>query len=156
MNRFVTSLFATSIVLTTAGAAFAQPGGHDSAEAGYNGHAGGPDTSLNDTVGSGNASWPKVHMTAYAADADAQIDQAVRHWKNGAFDVQQVSELQKGSERNALEERKQAEPQVVASLQKSIRANDRLTRQLEARNIEIGNIVGADRAADGGLTFYVE
>ena len=44
---------------------------------------------------------------------------------------------------------------MASSVQKAIRENPALLRDLKAQNVEIGNVVAAAKAADGTVTFYL-
>ncbi len=83
------------------------------------------------------------------------VDDALRSTANPAFNVVELSSLE---HRNPLlAEYKDVSPASMSArdLQASIESNHSLRRQLTAENVEIGNIVGAERAADGSFVFYL-
>ena len=45
--------------------------------------------------------------------------------------------------------------QQADDVQSAIRSNPSLLRDLTGRNVQIGNVVGASVAANGGVTFYL-
>ncbi|WVT74425.1 hypothetical protein QM996_04765 [Sinorhizobium chiapasense] len=94
---------------------------------------------------------------SYAAGAamnwPAHIDQTVRHFKGNHFTVVDVDTLKATSQtRTWINE---ATPKQVSALHAAIRANKPLATKLKGQNVEMNNIAGAERAADGSLTFYV-
>ncbi|KQV83558.1 hypothetical protein [Rhizobium sp. Root1220] len=44
----------------------------------------------------------------------------------------------------------------VKNLQASIKANKDLTKKLEAKGISVDNVVNAQQAADGSITFFIK
>ncbi|HLP67985.1 MAG TPA: hypothetical protein VK181_10745 [Rhizobium sp.] len=91
---------------------------------------------------------------SYAATPSG-VDEAVRSTANPAFNVVELSSL--GHRSPILAEYKDVSPtsMSVRDLQAAIESNRSLSRQLTADNVEIGNIVGAERAADGSFVFYL-
>ncbi len=86
--------------------------------------------------------------------APQQVDQTVAHFKGDNFTIQQLAPALN----TAFDEgdgMAQQTPAESAKFQQALASNPQLVKQLKARNVEIGNVVGADEAADGGLTFYV-
>lgn len=99
-----------------------------------------------------------------ARSADAQAvafnrttgaDQTIRNWQGGRFDVVRVSALDDAGLKGEIRTNAQTEPRRVARLQSAIEQNRRLADRLKTDNVEIGNIVAARTALDGGITFYV-
>lgn len=43
----------------------------------------------------------------------------------------------------------------VKNIQASIKANKELTKKLEAKGISVENVVNAEQAADGSITFFI-
>lgn len=82
-----------------------------------------------------------------------EIDSSVRSFKGGNFDVVNIASLNKMSETHTWID--QATPDQVAALQSAVDANRPLAEKLKAENVEINNIIGAEQAADGSLTFYI-
>jgi len=82
-----------------------------------------------------------------------QIDSTVANYKNGNFYIVDVHTLNKLNETHSwIDDQK---PDEQASFRQALEANPTLTKELQARNVELGNIVGAEQAADGSLTFYI-
>ncbi|MDI7922830.1 hypothetical protein [Ferirhizobium litorale] len=81
-----------------------------------------------------------------------KIDAAVREFKGTEFRVDQL----KPSGAGDLEAEATAAKGTpdVKTLQEAIHANPMLMEQLEAKNVEIENIVSAEVATDGGIVFY--
>jgi hypothetical protein len=78
-------------------------------------------------------------------------------WKDGKITVVQVSSLNDTDPNKAtLADRMNANPDEVAALQASIQANPALKAQLETQNVQINNVVAAEKAVDGSVTFYVQ
>ncbi|SIP95267.1 hypothetical protein SAMN05880582_101144 [Rhizobium sp. RU20A] len=93
---------------------------------------------------------------AYAAmePAQQQVDQTVAHFKGDNINIQELGWVTQ----SAFDEdgsMAQQTPAETAKFQQALASNPQLVRQLKARNVEIGNVVGADQAADGSLTFYL-
>jgi hypothetical protein len=111
-----------------------------------------------DTTGTtgGGTALPYVHFAAFTNAQSNQVDRAIRHWKGGAFTVSRVDQLDKGDLRTSLEQRRNAEPKQVAKLQAAIDGNSALLAKLKSQSVEVNNVVGADKAMDGSITFYVE
>lgn len=155
MNRILTVAAASTLALASfAGAAFATgihggtPGSFDRGDA--------SDPAINDLSGPGGGSGGPLHFAAYANNANAWTDQVVRHWKGGPFDVVPVGNLDDKSQKASLLNHAESEPRQVAALQSAIARNHVLTSRLRAQNVEIGNIIDAQTALDGGITFYVQ
>ncbi|MBO3759773.1 hypothetical protein [Ciceribacter sp. L1K22] len=92
---------------------------------------------------------------SFAANAAQNLDATIAHMKNPKFTVETVDSLDRNNpDRVALEAKSPTSAEAHA-LQASIIANKKLSGALKAQKVEIGNIVGAEKAADGGLTFYV-
>jgi ABC-type proline/glycine betaine transport system substrate-binding protein len=77
-------------------------------------------------------------------------------WSDGKINVVVVSTLDsEDPNRAALEDRMKTNPDDVAALQSAIQNNDALRAQLESQNVQLNNVVAAEKAADGSVTFYV-
>lgn len=83
----------------------------------------------------------------------AEIEQTVRDFKGDKFTVVDVSTLSEQDQTRLWVER--ATPEQRAALQAAVNGNAELAAQLKAKNIEMGNIGGAQQGADGSLTFYM-
>ncbi|KQV70215.1 hypothetical protein [Rhizobium sp. Root1220] len=46
-------------------------------------------------------------------------------------------------------------PRAIENIQASIDTNKALVRRLDARGVNVDNIINAEQAADGSMTFYV-
>lgn len=80
-----------------------------------------------------------------------QIDRTVSNYK-GNFDVIDINSLNKKHEtRTWIDNQSPAEQ---AAFQKALESNPALSKELKARNIELSNVIGAEQAADGSLTFF--
>jgi hypothetical protein len=79
-----------------------------------------------------------------------QIDQTVANYKKDKFNVVNVDTLDKV---HSWIEDQSAQEQ--ASFRKALQSNPKLAKELQARNVEIGNVVGAEEAGDGSLTLYI-
>ncbi|MDO6963778.1 hypothetical protein [Rhizobium alvei] len=145
MNRFLKITLATTLsAAMLAGAvlsADAQPKGSP---------LGRHDTMTSDqAVGSGNA----IDLVAYKVKDEQQL---LKGWQGGPMNVMPLGELDRGDVKQALSSRKTDEPKVVAQLQQAVRGNEKLSHALGKQGVEIDNIIGAEQAADGGLTIYIQ
>ena len=171
MNRFVknmiTSGMAACAVAATAGAMPALASSHSA-----DGHIGtrseiqqmhnsdpGPSGGSDPLVATGapvagsatGSIWP---MTAVASDATA-IDRQIRHLPAGHFNVVGLDAAERDSQSSSFKLRAN-EPGYLANLHRSIEANRPLLARLEARDVEIRNVIGAEPGGNGSMTFYVE
>ena len=153
MNRFMTIATASVLVLASVAGAASAAGIHGRAGIGMKGDVSNP--AINDPsspkVGSGTA----FRFAAYGKNSYSQADRMVRHWKGGPFDVVPVGDLDDTALKASLLNHAESEPRQVAALQSAIEHNHRLDSRLQAQNVEIGNIIDAQTALDGGITFYV-
>jgi hypothetical protein len=93
-------------------------------------------------------------VQAANSSTDKAIDWKIRHMKGGRFDIETLAD-DNSSDSDLLSDRASAEPGYISHLHRAIESNPRLENRLTAQNIEIKNIVGAEPAADGTITFYV-
>lgn len=95
-------------------------------------------------------------MPSPMADTSSkQIETTVQSLPAGMFNIVRIDSLRKhdsAHERFAMTSPSAPE---ARQLQASIIANKGLSGQLKAQNIELTNIVGAEKAADGAVTFYL-
>lgn len=157
MNRFVTSSIAAGLAALTitgtvlSGPAMARSLGKD----GY--FKDRPDSEATDTLagpasgGGGYHIWP----IAAAASDSAAIDQQIRHLPAGRFNVVGLDAAARDSQSSSFMLRKN-EPGYLANLHRSIESNRPLVARLEARNIEIRNVIAAEPGGNGSMTFYVQ
>jgi len=84
-------------------------------------------------------------------------DQDIGGWSEGQINVIVVSTLRDNDpNRTTLQDRMKTNPDDVAALQSSIQNNPALKAQLESQNVQLNNIVAAQKSADGSVTFYVK
>lgn len=93
----------------------------------------------------------------YAQDAKmnwpAEIEQTVRDFKGENVTVVNVDTLSEQNQTRLWIDHGTAEQR--AALQAAVNANPDLAAKLKAQNVEMGNIAGAERSADGSLTIYM-
>ena len=78
-------------------------------------------------------------------------------WTEGNYRVVRLAELDpSSSDYTRIEGMKAAQPDQVAKTQAAIRANAALMTKLEGENVQIENIVSAEKAADGSVIFYLQ
>jgi len=81
----------------------------------------------------------------------------VAAWQAGKINVVTVSTLNDvDPNKSLLKNRMKTNPDEVAALQTAIQNNSALKSQLDARNVQLQNIVAAVLSADGAVTFYVK
>jgi hypothetical protein len=91
----------------------------------------------------------------FASSEPHQIVQILKHWKGGALMVTPVASLDSSAEGTVIERNRADDPGHVAMLQKTVEHNPALLKTLKSDGVDVATIVGADRAADGGVTIYV-
>lgn len=92
----------------------------------------------------------------YPASAMQKVDRELTTMQSPRFDVIELSSVAKSDPvYSQFISLNPATSPKVQSLQASIMADKALTRDLSAQAVEINNIVGAQHAADGSVTFYV-
>jgi hypothetical protein len=78
-------------------------------------------------------------------------------WTSGDYRVVTLSELDRSSsDYTRIKDMSTAQPDMVASTQAAIRANSALSAKLQSENVQIENIVAAEKAADGSVIFYLQ
>jgi hypothetical protein len=78
-------------------------------------------------------------------------------WDSGKINVVVVSTMRDDDpNRTTLQDRMKTNPDDVAALQSAIQNNAALKAQLESQNVQLNNIVAAEKATDGSVTFYVQ
>lgn len=153
MNRFLTIGIASTLALGSIAGAASAAGVHE--------HAPGNLTSSHDNAMADQPQAPatgwgsSVHFAAYSKNSTARIDRLVRNWKGGRFDVVPIGNLDDTALKASIEDHARSEPGQVGALQAAIGHNRALSERLKAQNVDIGNIVDAQSALDGGLTFYL-
>jgi hypothetical protein len=94
-------------------------------------------------------------MPASAQMPDTKIETTIQKMSPNAFDVVRLDSLNptdSAYERFGATSSTSPEARLV---QAAIIANRPLAQKLEGQKVELTNIVGAEQAADGGVTFYV-
>jgi hypothetical protein len=94
-------------------------------------------------------------MPAAAGMPDSKIESTIQTMSAKDFNVVRIDSLKT---HDAAHERFggiSPTSQEARLVQASVIANRPLARQLEAQRVELTNIVGAEQAADGGVTFYI-
>ncbi|WP_137158235.1 hypothetical protein [Rhizobium sp. FKL33] len=99
---------------------------------------------------------PAGPRLSFTAAETRQIGQILKHWKGGPLTVTPVASLDASAEGTVIERNRVDDPAHVASLQKSVESNPVLLKTLKSDGVDVATIVGADRAADGGVTIYVD
>lgn len=157
MNRFVTSSIASGLAaITIAGTVLSGPALARSlgSEGYFRDH---PDTEATDTMtgaASGSGGYRIWPIAAAASDA-AAIDRQIRHLPAGRFNTVELDAAARDSQSSSFMLRKN-EPGYLANLHRAIESNRPLVARLEARNVEIRNVIGAEPGGDGSMTFYVQ
>jgi hypothetical protein len=106
------------------------------------------------TPAAGSTSYYAWPIASTPSDA-ASIDQQIRRLPAGRFNVVHLDLT--GSNRNAgVISDRVTEPHYLADLHRSIDANRPLLARLEAKNVEIRNVIGAEPGGDGSMTFDVQ
>jgi hypothetical protein len=81
----------------------------------------------------------------------------VAAWQAGKINVVAISTLNDvDPNKSLLRNQPKTHPDDVAALQTAIQNNSALKSQLQARNVQLRNIVAAVLSADGAVTFYVK
>lgn len=154
MNRFIKNGIATSLAAVTLTGALLSPAfarSHDAAANAINRH---------DDSGSGDGSAPQsgaggqIYFPAIRLSDARVVDRDIRNWKGQNFDIVSVNEQRSTGGADVIVGRT-AERGYLPKLHASIADNRKLAAQLEARNVEIRNVIGAEPATNGTMTFYV-
>jgi hypothetical protein len=99
---------------------------------------------------------PNAPRLTFAAAESKEIRQILRHWKGGPLTVTPVASLDSSAEGTVIERNRTDDPAHVAALQKTVESNPALMQALKSDGVETDTIIGADRAANGGVTIYVD
>lgn len=94
-------------------------------------------------------------MPAAGGAPDSKIENTIQTMTGNNFDVATIDSLEKGDP--ALERFGSISPSSHEArvVQAAVIANRALAQKLEGQKVELTSIVGAEQAADGGVTFYV-
>lgn len=94
-------------------------------------------------------------MPSAAGTPDSRIESTIQTMSSKDFNVVRVDSLKThdtAHERFAAVSHSSPEARQV---QAAVIANRSLSQKLQGQKVELTNIVGAERAANGGMTFYV-
>jgi|EndMetStandDraft_4_1072995.scaffolds.fasta_scaffold354112_2 hypothetical protein len=84
-------------------------------------------------------------------------EQEITGWQSGKVNVVVLGELNENDPtRTAFEGRMKENPDEVAALQSAIQNNAALKAELDNQNVQLNNVVAAQKAADGSVTLYVQ
>lgn len=84
------------------------------------------------------------------------IEQTLRTFQGNDFNVEQVHNWRNlDDETTGPRSAPERSGQAIRGIQASIDANRSLARRLNHEGVDVRNIVNAEQAADGSLTFYV-
>ncbi|MCD2174612.1 hypothetical protein [Rhizobium sp. C4] len=105
-----------------------------------------------------------VHSSTHAPSPAASSNKAVGYGYNQGFlakasnsgnvSIRYASELSR-AEKESFQDRAKADPSAVQALQAEIAQNADVVRGLQDRNVNLKNVIGAQRAADGSTTYIV-
>jgi ABC-type lipoprotein release transport system permease subunit len=88
------------------------------------------------------------------AGSEQQIENSITKLSPTSYNVVQIDSLRDDHTDPPFANVAPQSPEARL-IQASVIANPALSRKLQAENVEIHNIVGAERAADGSVTFYI-
>lgn len=94
-------------------------------------------------------------MPAAGAMPDSKIESTIQTMSPKGFTVVRMDSLKTHDAANERFGKLAPTSQEARLVQASVIANRPLARTLEAQHVELTNIVGAEQAADGGVTFYI-
>ena len=105
-----------------------------------------------------------TRANAYGTSAPASETGSVGYGYNPGFlakashssnvNIRYTSELSQ-AEKASFQDRAKADPSAVKTLQAEIAQNADVVRGLQDRNVNVKNVIGAQRAADGSTTYIV-
>ena len=154
MNRFIKNGIATGLAAVTLTGAFLSPAfarSRDAAEKAINRH---DDNGAADSAAPQSGAGGQIYFPAIRLSDARVIDREIRNWKGQRFDVVAVDEQRGRSGADVIVGRA-GERGYLPKLHATIADNRKLAARLEARNVEIRNVIGAEPAANGTMTFYV-
>ena len=156
MNRFVRNSIATGLAaLTVAGTAIVGPAlarQHDRM-APITEDRDSRDAASDLAPSSGRGGYGVWPWATAMSDADA-IDQQIRRLPASRFSVVAVDTTRSKGGADVIGGRV-GEPGYLTGVRRAIGQNHPLVARLEARNVEIGNVIGAEPAGDGSMIFYI-
>jgi hypothetical protein len=152
MNRFVNTSIALGIsALSVTGAvlpAFAASHSHNDRFRGRDGN------DITETIAAAAPATGSGSGGSWLASDATSIDKQIRRLPAGGFTVVGLNATEDNSAASDFRLRA-GEPGYLANLHRAIESNRPLVARLEARNVEIRNVIGAEPAANGTMTFYV-
>jgi hypothetical protein len=86
--------------------------------------------------------------------SEQQIDKTITKLSPAAYDVVMIDSLRDDHTEPPFANVTPQSPEARL-IQASVIANPVLSRKLQSEHVELNNIVGAEQAADGSVTFYV-
>jgi hypothetical protein len=96
-----------------------------------------------------------LQSAAFAKNGNSdRVDRMVHRWKGGEFAVKRIDQIYSNGEVAALKAHA-GESKRVTALQSAIEDNRMLSGSLEAENVDIHNVVDANKAMDGTMIFYI-
>ncbi len=104
--------------------------------------------------GDSYAAMPATSITT-GTPGPQQIEQTITGLTANHFDIIRLDELDKEDPLVQKFETVAPGSQEARMIQASVIANKSLSRRLESERVELTNIVGAERASDGTVTFYL-
>jgi len=94
-------------------------------------------------------------MPSAAGMPDSKIESTIQTMSSSNFNVVRIDSLKTHDTAHERFSGISPSSQEARLVQASVIANRALAQKLEAQRVELTNIVGAEQAADGGVTFYV-
>jgi hypothetical protein len=94
-------------------------------------------------------------MPAAGGMPDSKIESTIQTMSANDFDVVRMDSLKTHDPANERFGNVTPTSPEARLIQASVIANRPLAQKLEAQKVELTNIVGAEQAADGGITFYI-
>ena len=94
-------------------------------------------------------------MPSAAGMPDSKIESTIQTMSPSNFDVVRIDSLRTHDTAHERFSGISPSSQEARLVQASVIANRALAQKLEAQSVELTNIVGAEQAAYGGVTFYV-
>jgi hypothetical protein len=102
------------------------------------------------------ASASASHAESLNMERGPEIERTLQTFRGNDFDIQYVHNWDHFSDRaTGPISVPQRGPAFIQHIQATIVSNRNLAEALRAKGVDIRNIVNADQAADGGVTFYI-
>lgn len=94
-------------------------------------------------------------MPSAAGMSGSRIESTIQTMSSKAFNVVRLDSLKTHDTAHERFAAVSPTSQEARHIQAAVIANRSLAQKLEGQKVELTNIVGAEQAADGGVTFYV-